>query len=135
MNELEDIKLRSILQELQLEKPASNFSVRVMERILQEDSAMERIKSERILGKGFWIIIILFVALLVVVFLVSNFGLGTETQLPLLVTKLQNGVNSGYQTFFQKMDSAPLSIAGILIASSILIFIDRFINSNVKVFS
>jgi hypothetical protein len=135
MNELEDIKLRAILHELQLEKPASNFSVRVMERILQEDSAMEKIKSERILGKGFWIITILFVVLLVVVFLVSNLGMGTETQLPLLVTKFQNGVNSGYQTFFQKMDSAPLSIAGILIASSILIFIDRFINSNIKVFS
>lgn len=135
MNELEDIKLRAILHEMKLEKPASNFSVRVMERILQEDSAMEKIKSERILGKGFWIIIILFVVLLVVVFLGSNFGLGTETQLPSLVSKFQNGVNSGFQTFFMKIGSAPLSIAGILIATSILIFIDRLIDSNVKVFS
>lgn len=135
MNELEDIKLRAILHEMKLEKPASNFSVRVMERILQEDSAMEKIKSERILGKGFWIIIILFVVLLVVVFLGSNFGLGAETQLPSFVSKFQNGVNSGVQTFFMKIGSAPLSIAGILIATSILIFIDRLIDSNVKVFS
>lgn len=135
MNELEDIKLRAILQEMELEKPTSNFSVRVMERILQEDSAMEKIKSERILGKGFWIIIILFVVLLVVVFLGSNFGLGAETQLPSLVSKFQNSVNSGVQTFFMKIGSAPLSIAGILIATSILIFIDRFIDSNIKVFS
>lgn len=135
MNELEDIKLRAFLQEMQFEKPASNFSVRVMERILQEDSVMEKIKSERILGKGFWIITILFIALLIVVFLVSNFELGTETQLPPIVTQLQNGVSTGYQSIFQKIGSAPLSIAGILIATSILIFIDRIISSNIKVFS
>jgi ABC-type Fe3+ transport system permease subunit len=134
MNELEDIKLKALLQEMELEKPASNFSYRVMNRILEEDCVLEKIKAERILGKGFWIIAILFIALLLIVFLVSNLGLVAETEVPAFLSKLQGNVNSDYQSFFQKLGTAPLSIAGILIASSILLFIDRFITANMKVF-
>lgn len=135
MNELEDIKLKALLQEMKLDSPTSNFSVRVMNRILEEDSVLEKIKSERILGKGFWIITILFIILLLIVFVSSNLGTGAESQTPEILQKLQNGLDTGYQSFFQKLGTTPISIAGILIASSVLLFVDKFINSNTKIFA
>lgn len=135
MKELKDIKLKSLLNEMKLESPGSNFSVQVMNRIFKEDSVLERIKSEQILGKGFWIITILFFALMVTVFLISNIGIDAQSQLPEIMPELRNNISTGYQLFFAKLGSMPLSIAGILIATSVLLFIDRFINSNIKVFS
>jgi ABC-type Fe3+ transport system permease subunit len=135
MNKLEDIKLKALLREMKLEKPKANFSVRVMNKIFDENPAFEKIKSERILGKGFWIISILFVALLAVIFVVSNAGLQTESQINNLLPEINNGLSTGYQSFFEKLGMVPLSIAGILIASSVLLFIDRFLSSNSRVFS
>lgn len=134
MNELEDIKLRILLQELKLEKPGKDFTSNVMDKILAEDLALERIKSERILGKGFWIILILFVALLASILVLQNSTISSGGELNNLFKGLENAT-SGYNSFFSKIGNIPLSIAGILIASSILLFIDRFISSNAKVFS
>lgn len=134
MNELEDIKLKILLQEMKLESPGSDFKTHVMDKILAEDIALEKIKSERILGKGFWIILILFVMLLTIILVVQNTALTSETQLDQFFKSLDNA-SSGYQSFFDKLGTVPLSVAGILIASSVLLFIDRFISSNVKVFS
>ena len=134
MNELEDIKLKILLREMKLESPRADFASRVMDKILEEDVVLEKIKSERILGKGFWIILILFVALLVAMLILQNTALSSEGQ----INQLFKGIDStasGYQSFFEKLGSIPLSVAGILVASSILLFIDRFISSNVKVFS
>ena len=58
MNDIEDIKLKTLLQKMKLESPKANFSVRVMNKIFEEENVLNKIKSERILGKGFWIIII-----------------------------------------------------------------------------
>jgi len=135
MNELEDIKLKAMLQELELESPKENFSFRVMNKIFQEENALEKIKSERILGKGFWTITILFILLLASIFVISNFGIAPESQLSNLFPKLNDGLSNGYSSFFTKLGTAPLSVAGIFFAASILLFIERFINSNAKVFS
>lgn len=102
MNELEDIKLKTLLREMKLEKPNPNFSVRVMEKIFDENPALERIKSEKVLGKGFWIISILFVALLAVIFVVSNSGVQTESQINNLLPELNGGLSAGYQSFLEK---------------------------------
>ena len=133
MNELEDIKLKILLQEMKLESPRADFASRVMDKIVEEDIVFEKIKSERILGKGFWIILILFVALLAAMLVMQNTALTSEGQ----INQFFKGIDSasGYQSFFEKLGSVPLSVAGILIASSVLLFIDRFISSNVKVFS
>jgi len=135
MNELEDIKLKALLQKMELDKPKPNFSVRVMNKIFEENPALEKIKSERVLGKGFWIISILFVALLAVIFVLSNSGIQAESQINNLLPELNSGLSTGYQSFFEKIGMVPLSIAGILFATSILLFIDRFISSNSRVFS
>ncbi len=134
MNELEDIKLRMLIQDIKLESPDVNFSARVMDSILQENEAIEKIKAERILGKGFWIIMLLFIILSVIIWIVSSSGADTGGILEKWFQETNN-TSTGYNSFLEKLGSVPVSIVGILIASSILLFIDRFINANMKVFS
>lgn len=135
MNELEDIKLKMLLQEMKLESPKADFSLRVMHKIFAEDIVLEKIKSERILGKGFWIITTLFVVLIASMFIFQNTGINSTSGGE--INQFLNGIDNtqGYQSFFQKIGTVPLSIAGIFIAVSVLLFIDRFITSNMKVFS
>ncbi len=135
MNELEDIKLKALLQQMKLDSPEPNFSVRVMNKIFEEDSVLERIKSEKVLGKGFWIILILFVALLAAIFVMYNTGVQPESQIQGLLPEVKGGVTESYNSLFNKLGTVPLSIAGIFIASSVLIFIDKFISSNSKIFA
>ncbi|WP_319229148.1 hypothetical protein [Draconibacterium orientale] len=135
MNELEDIKLKAFLQNMELEKPGSGFTVQVMNKIFAEDSALEQIKSERILGKGFWIISILFVVLLAAIFVVSNTGMQADSQIGQLLPEAGQGLSEGYESFFSKLGTLPLSIAGITIGVSVLIFIDKIISSNSKIFA
>ncbi|WP_297093956.1 hypothetical protein [uncultured Draconibacterium sp.] len=135
MNELEDIKLKAFLQNMELEKPGSGFTVQVMNKIFEEDSALEQIKSERILGKGFWIISILFVMLLAAIFVVSNTGMQADSQIGQLLPEAGQGLTQSYDSFFSKLGTLPLSIAGITIAVSVLIFIDKIIASNSKIFA
>ncbi len=135
MSELEDIKLKAFLQNMELESPKANFSVQVMNKIFKEENALEKIKSERILGKGFWIISILFVMLLAVIFIMNSAGIQTDGEAQKLLPEIGKGVSENYQSFFTKVDTLPLSIAGILIAASILLFIDRLISSNSKIFA
>ncbi len=135
MNELEDIKLQALLQEMKLDAPNPKFSLKVMTKIFEQSNALEEIKAQRILGKGFWIISTLFIALLVVVFVSYNSGLQPESQFQDILPNLNAGATESYQSFFSKIGTVPLSIAGILIASSVLLFIDRIISSNSKLFA
>lgn len=135
MNELEDIKLKALLNEMKLESPKTNFSVRVMTKIFEEDSVLEKIKSQRVLGKGFWIIMVLFILLFAAIIIINSMGLQADSQIGNLLPELNSGVSNGYQSIFEKMGSVPLSIAGILMAASVLLFIERFISSNSRVFA
>lgn len=129
----EDKKLQSLLKSVKLESPDSDFSVNVMNRIFKEESLLEKVKRERVLGKGFWIILILFVALFAAMILFSASGAnpagGLSEYIPALNT---NTVTQDYESFFSKLGSVPVSIAGILLASSVLVFIERFLNSRLK---
>lgn len=131
-NELEDRKLKALFRDFKPESPAEGFSLRVMERINMEQHSLEKIKSERLLGKGFWIITVLFVLLLATVFFLSNAGMETGNSIPEILPNLQTQFSEGYGSFFAKLGNAPLSIAGIFLASSVLLFIDRFVNSHPK---
>jgi hypothetical protein len=136
MSELEDIKLKALLNEMKLESPGNNFSIRVMNKIFEENNVLERVKKEKVLGKGFWMIIALFVILFGVIFIVTTNGMPIESGITKVLPDLNSSsVASGYQSFFDKMGTVPLSIVGILLASSTLLFIDRFITSNSKLFS
>ncbi len=135
MNELEDIKLRALLNEMKLESPTSNFSVGVMNKIFEEDNLLEKVKSERVLGKGFWLILILFVILFAIIYYVSTSGMAVESQFANILPELHsNRVSTGYQSIFERMGTVPISIVGILLASSTLLFIDRIIIANSKIF-
>lgn len=134
MSELEDIKLKALLSEMKLESPDSNFSVRVMNKIFEENLVLEKIKSEKVLGKGFWIILILFIALLTSIVIFSNSGIQAESQISNLLPEMNSDVTTGYQNIFDRIGAVPLSVVGILIASSTLLFIDKFITSNSRLF-
>ena len=132
----EDKELKSLLKSVKLESPNSDFSVKVMNRIFAEESLFEKIRKERILGKGFWIIMVLFITLFAAIFVFNTNEVitsgGFSEYIPGLDT---NTVTQDYQNFFQKLDSLPVSIAGIFLASSILIFLERILNSKIKPYS
>ncbi len=112
MNELEDIKLKALLRSMELDKPTPDFSVRVMKRIFEENNALEQIKAQRILGKGFWWFVAVFIAMAVIFYLVYQQGGQPESQIEQLLPGVEQGINS----MLGKLGAAPLSVAGILIA-------------------
>jgi len=134
MNELDDLQLKVLLQKLELETPEVDFTSRVMNRVVQEDSVLEQIKAQKVLGKGFWIFIVLFIILLAAIFFMSQGGTVADSSESIL-PKLDEGMNQGIQSFMGKLGAVPLSVAGILIASSLLLFIDKFITSNTRLFA
>lgn len=132
MKEPEDIKLKALLHEMKLDSPDENFTVKVMNKIFEDQSVFENIRKEKLLGKGFWIIIFLFGVLFITMFIYSGPGLPSDGQIMQLFPELNGGVSAGYQSVFNKIGAVPLSIAGILFASSILLFVDRFLTAKSK---
>ncbi|TNF40657.1 MAG: hypothetical protein EP310_08510 [Bacteroidetes bacterium] len=123
-----DNELKSLIKGVKLDSPGNDFTSKVMNRVYEEKVAMEKVKDEKLLGKGFWIILFLFVALIAAMFISSSSGIQAENQLSKLFDGTGNGaLSQGYQSFFSNLGSLPLSIGGILLASSVLVFIDKFL--------
>lgn len=123
-----DTELKNLIKGIKLDSPGSDFTSKIMNRVYEEKPVVETVKDEKLLGKGFWIILFLFVALIAAMFITSSSGMQTEGQL----SKLFDGVgevafSQGYQSLFSNLGSLPLSIGGILLATSALLFIDRFL--------
>lgn len=136
MNELEDIKLSALLHKMELDSPSPDFSSRVMAGIFEEGSTFVKIKNERILGKGFWVVLILFVLIMVAVVVgTSNAGGGDMGWLHERLQFHGKAVDENFMNVFSRMGSLPVSIAVIFLASSFLLLIDRFITSNSKLFA
>ncbi|MBT3382273.1 MAG: hypothetical protein HN778_13780 [Prolixibacteraceae bacterium] len=134
MNDLKDIKLKTLLSEMKLETPKSDFSVQVMNKIFEENYELEKIKSARILGNGFWVFVLLFIVLFMVFYVISNIGSGAESDFAKILPEIKtSGFSNAYQSFFEKLGTGPLSIAGILLASSLLLFIEQFFSSRSKI--
>jgi hypothetical protein len=126
MNELEDIKLKALLQGMELNSPKPNFSVKVMNKIFEEQNALEKIRNEKILGKGFWIIMILFIVLLVAIYITSGAEASSGGQLQSVLPEINQGVSAGYNSVLGKLGSLPMAIGAIMAAFSLLIFLDRY---------
>lgn len=125
-----DNELKKLIGELKLESPGNDFTMNVMNRVFEEKVAMEKVKSDPVLGRGFWVIVLLFAALFFITYFVSNLGTGQESMFSELLNGFKGSqVSAGYQSFFSKLGSMPLSIGGILIASTLLVFIDKFSSS------
>lgn len=126
----EDKKIKLLLKSVKLDSPGPNFTVRVMNRIFQEDSVLEKIKRERVLGKGFWVILALFVILIAALVVVSISGMVTGSETPGLLPGINTReVSEGYQSLYSKLGTAPVGIAGIFLALSVLLFMERIISS------
>jgi ABC-type phosphate transport system permease subunit len=124
-----DIELRNLIKEIKLDSPGNDFTSKVMNRVFEEQPVVEIIKNEKLLGKGFWIILLLFVALIAAMFISSTTGVQADGQLSKLIDGAGNGtLSQGYQSFFSNLGSLPLSIGGILLATSVLLFADRFLS-------
>lgn len=132
--EIEDKKLKELLKYAKLESPANDFSARVMNRIFEEKAALEQVKSEPVLGRGFWVILALFAGLFVSVAVLSGNGAPAGESLNLLQGVNTEAVKTGYQSVFDKLGAVPLSIAGILLASSLLLFLEKFLSKRSSVF-
>lgn len=133
--EIEDKKLKTFLKSGQLESPGVDFSARVMNRVFEEKAALEQVKSEPLLGKGFWIILALFAGLIASVFILQGSGASGGETLNFLKEVDTTAVATGYQNFFERLGTVPLSIAGILLATSILLFLEKFLSNRSHVFS
>lgn len=125
----EDKELKQLLKSIKLESPGVDFSNRVMNRVFAEQPALEQVKSLPVLGKGFWIILALFAALLVAVVLVSGGGSASE-QTPALLSQINtDAVLTGYRAFFDKFANLPAGVAGILMGASLLLLLEKFLGS------
>ncbi|MDO8951966.1 MAG: hypothetical protein Q7U86_05030 [Draconibacterium sp.] len=123
-----DNELKSLIKGIKLDSPGSDFTSKVMSRVYEEKVAMEKVKDEKLLGKGFWIILFLFAALIAAMFVFSSSGGQAEGQLSKLLDGAGDGaLSQGYQSFFSNLGSLPLSIGGILLATSVLVLIDKFL--------
>ena len=123
-----DNELKSLIKGIKLDSPGNDFTSKVMGRVLEEKTSIEVVKNEKLLGKGFWVILFLFVLLFVAMFVFSGNGIQEDGQLSKMLNSVSDGsLSSGYQSVFSKLGSLPLSIGGILLASSVLLFIDRFL--------
>jgi hypothetical protein len=123
-----DTELKNLIKGIKLDSPGSDFTSKVMDRVFEDETAMAKITNERLLGKGFWIILSIFVLLMIAMFVFSN-GVTNEGQISKLLSSANDGaLSQGYQSVFNNLGSLPLSIGGILLAGSVLLFIDKFIS-------
>ncbi len=132
----EDNELRALIKSIKIESPGKQFSATVMNRIFEEQSVLEKVKAQRVLGKGFWIIMALFVVLIGAMFIFSTSGADSGGEIAKLLPDLNTtAVSQEYNTIFDKITNLPLSIAGIMFASSLLLFLDRFLSARSKTVS
>lgn len=124
----EDKELKQLLKSIKLEKPAPDFTKVVMTRVFQERTMVEQVKAEPVLGKGFWIILALFVLLMTAMVLLSGSNIVPESSVVLPEVNTEKYM-SGYRSFFENFGNLPASIAGIFLAFSLLVFLDRFLSS------
>lgn len=125
----EDKKLGQLLRSARPESPGRGFSSRVMDRIFEEQYGLEQVKQQPVLGRGFWIILALFAVLLGIFVLLSGGGQEVNSSPALFPDVNTDAVMTGYRSFFEKLGGLPASVAGILMASSLLIFLERFLGS------
>ena len=123
----EDKEIKQLLKSIKLEKPAPDFTLVVMNRVFQERSTIEQVRAEPVLGIGFWVILALFVLLMAAMVVLSGGAASPESSL--LPTIDTEKYMTGYRSFFDNLGSLPASTAGILLAFSLLVFLERFLSA------
>lgn len=130
----EDLELKQLLKNVKTESPGSDFSARVMKQVFAEQAALERVRKEPVLGKGFWVILSLFAVLIAAVALLP--GGTASNSAPALLSEINtDAVMTGYRSFFEKLGGLPVSIAGIFLATSLLVFLEKILGSRNRLLS
>jgi hypothetical protein len=130
-----DRELKMFLKNVKLESPGKDFSSQVMNRIYQEETVVEQVKAEPLLGRGFWIIIALFGILMAMMVFLSAGSTPAGSTSAILPDIGSANFMVGYRSLFEKLDVLPASIAGIFIAASLLVFLEKFLESKKLIFS
>jgi hypothetical protein len=130
MKELEnDKELRKLLKGVKLEKPGDKFTLNVMDKVFDIAAAAKfQTTKLHILGWRFWGLVSMFVALAIVLVILSQLGVQPETSNSILPSLSSGKVGSEYHSVLDSFNKVPISIVAILLASSTLIFIERFLS-------
>ena len=120
-----DKELKKLVKETRLEKPGNDFTLKVMNRIFDEETAKILNRGIKVLGKSFWIFVLLFVLLGILMIVLSTTGVISVDSQSFFPQASEN-LTREYESFFDKIGRVPLSIGAILTASSLLILIERY---------
>jgi len=131
----DDKKLKALIKSIDIDRPENGFSTKVMNQIFEMESNIEKLRTEPVLGKSFWIITSAFVVLILAIILIPENGMiVSDGQLSGLFNQANEaGVADGYKNAYEKITSLPMSIAGILFASSLLVFFESFVGAKNKI--
>lgn len=130
----EDNELRRLIKSMKPEFPGADFSSKVMVRVHEKQKEMDRIRNERIFGKWFWVILAAFISLFVAVFFVPGTASGTSAFPDIIPGFDSDTISDIYYSLFKTLDIVPAGVAGILLASSLLILFERLLSSRVRVY-
>jgi len=137
MNTIEnDRELRKLMKEISLEKPGAGFSTKVMDAIIAE-SAKTVYRTEPILSRNFWIFVGLFVSLAIVLMLIGASGAYSSAEISQGILERfpapeLSEVKEGITKFMETITGLPITIAAIMIGTTILILADKFFSSKEK---
>ncbi len=120
-----DKELEQLIIGLDLESPSADFTSKVMNKVYEETIDV-RTTNEKIMGLQFWVFVGIFIALAVLLVILSNSGIDAGSG-GLIDSIKEKSTGTGFQSAFEKMNALPTSIAGILLATSTLLFLDRFL--------
>jgi hypothetical protein len=125
----DDSKLREIIRDIKLDSPGKDFTMHVLDRIHKEVPFAFQIKKEPMFGRGFWAIIISFVVLGAAIFILSGTMPDTEGTIGKFLGSMNTGsATNTYKGVISFFNGVPAGITGILLASSLLIFLERFLS-------
>jgi len=124
MNKFEkDIKLKQFLKFYTPESPGPDFSGRVMKSIFEEQSSLEQVRKYPVLRRSFWVFLLLFTTL--IVFAVIS---RSNTDQSVITNFLTDEILTGYRSFITQIGTLPLSMASILTATSLLVFLGNLLD-------
>ena len=122
-----DIKLKQFLKSYTPESPGPEFSGRVMKSIYEEQSYLEQVRKYPVLRRSFWVFLLLFTAL--IVFAVIS---GSYTDQSAVMNIRTDKILTVYRSFISQIGTLPLSMASILTATSLLVFLGNMLDKRLN---
>lgn len=131
MNQFEkDLKLEQLLKNYVPDSPEPDFQDRVMKGIFREQYAPEQLKKYPVLGRSFWIFLLLFAILISFVVIFASISGASSGESAITAAGI-NKISEGYHSFLSQIGTLPMSIATILTATSLLILLGGVLDKNI----